>query len=93
MWCHADVSQETRDAYVRSVLHLLALIGEILPAARAERNWRGNGGAATMISADLGEAHLQVIRVTSRTRPSGSCSSSTTPPPAGSVPPAMSRTR
>lgn len=43
------------------VLHLLALIGPILPAVRVERTWRGERGAATVISAMLDEGRLDGI--------------------------------
>ena len=41
------------------VLHLLRLLGTVLPGAVVERTWPGNGGAATVISAvfDEGELH------------------------------------
>ena len=40
------------------VLHLLTLIGSILPGARIERTWRGPDGAATVISVMLAEGRL-----------------------------------
>ena len=40
------------------VLHLLGLIGAILPGARIERIWSGTDGAATVISAMLDEGRL-----------------------------------
>jgi hypothetical protein len=43
------------------VLHLLALIGPILPDARIERSWQGKHGAATVISATLDRARLDGI--------------------------------
>jgi hypothetical protein len=43
------------------VVHLLSLIGEILPGARVERTWRGRGGAATVISAPVAEGRLDGI--------------------------------
>jgi hypothetical protein len=43
------------------VVHLLALIGTILPGAQIERTWRGSGGAATVISAPLEEGRLDGV--------------------------------
>jgi len=43
------------------VLHLLSLLGPILPGARVERIWRGEGGAATVISAMLDEGRLEGV--------------------------------
>ncbi len=43
------------------VVHLLVLIGTILPGARIERSWRGDDGAATVISANMDGARLDGI--------------------------------
>lgn len=63
------------------VLHLLSLIGGILPGAGVERTWSGTGGAATVISAvidgalldgvveELHDTHGQVRAVTLMLRP------------------------
>jgi hypothetical protein len=40
------------------VVHLLSLVGAILPGAHVERIWQGKVGAATVISAQLDEARL-----------------------------------
>ena len=41
------------------VLHLLRLLGTVLPGAVVERTWLGPDGAATAISAVLDEGELQ----------------------------------
>jgi hypothetical protein len=43
------------------VVHLLLLIGPVLTGARVERTWRGDCGAATVISTTVDEARLDGI--------------------------------
>ena len=43
------------------VVHLLTLIGTVLPEARIERTWRGTRGAATVISATVDGAQLDGV--------------------------------
>ena len=40
------------------VVHLMSLIGSILPGAQIERSWRGTDGAVTIISAIVDGARL-----------------------------------
>jgi hypothetical protein len=45
----------------RDVLHLLGLLGAVLPGARIERSWVGADGAATVIRAGDGDDRLDGV--------------------------------
>jgi hypothetical protein len=85
---NSPIRRYTRRA---EVVHLLSLIGSILPAARVERTWRGTRGAATVISAQLDEGRLDGIVEELRDRDGKVCEVSLMLRPHSAMMPAIKR--